>query len=54
MEKRSKTWTCGICETKVETEGKTPEYWRTEYATTNYETSVPILICYKCYKARTK
>lgn len=52
MEKRIKTWTCGKCEVKVQTEGKMPEYWRTEYATENYETSVPILICLKCAKAR--
>ena len=54
MDKRIKTWTCGKCEIKVETEGKKPEYWRIEYATTNYETSVPILMCLKCSKERIK
>ena len=54
MDQKIKTWTCGICEIKAVTEGKTPEYWRVEYATQDYENSVPILMCLKCSKERIK
>lgn len=44
-----KTWTCTKCEKKIITEGKTPQYWRYEFFSQNYDVT-PVLICFECFK----
>lgn len=48
--KNKKTWDCKLCKAEEITEGKTPEGWRVEYSTRDYEHSIPVMMCFKCFK----
>lgn len=48
--KYKKTWTCKLCNVTSTTEGKMPEGWRFEYASRDYEHSVLVIMCFKCFK----